>query len=986
MKELMDVLIQCEVHFIRCLKPNVKKSKDYFHGEYVLQQINYLGVLESIKIRKEGFPFRKDFKRFLLDYSSLSINSKLISKVNATNDKDEWRKMTWVLMRNIILNEKDFYQKILYGRNKINLKQDLATQLDKLLLDKNRKKLVAARVMIKQYRIYALKKIWKENLELMRQSFLMISKMYKGHYWRKKFIIKKKRAIIVQSFVRMRVQKRIFTMKKKAMKLLNRTFMKNRKKMLIDKLVLNNIFFKTWKKIDERITKRGFLKRFYKQVQLKNAFLAEKKAKEQLHALKLMNKFLDTKKLMLLMSRMRKEIVIYKRFKKACIRLKSFRIGFMIHAFMLVKMAAAQSTKQIISKIYKEKENINQANNKKQDIQNKNIIKIQGFYRKKMAKSHLNRIILRKTQLKNHGFGENSVLTRIARLIHWKQMKKSFKILTNAFENSLKVDDSQEETKILSINELNTRTFGKLNLQNLKKLVIPQKINKPDDEKKINKTSKLYDRLFLSKNEPEFEGAPLSKDASSTPELPEAELKSLGAKRTSIWDWLKKDEKAENKPDDENEKKKLKKIKTVMKNFKDEKAENKQYTCVNDIVKEGFAGGNRIKEEIFQILHDYLSDTKHPEKYVRLLSIVVNCFKITEKFYYWFLKKLYDIYSKHQNADNSLYSYCSKAVQRSWEKPQKNASPSKEELLNIWHMKQYRIMIKINSSLCFCYFIENYYTVKELLEIVIKNIELEDIGKYLGLYLDFQGKDYFLSTEKVVLDEINRLRVETGGDVIPDIYLKIKLFNIKLLEDYDYLILRYIALLDDYLKGKFECNIEDVYDLASYAFFINKGKYTGEEIMVPSDICPNNHIIPEKLEEMIKIIIKKYREKSDFGVSRKAAMLKFLNILMKFEKIATFECNYGVIKVDKDGKIVSEELYYNATLTVKEKNIVIIREKELKQFIESFSYRKIKLYDEMNEGKQFIFRIVSNYDEIYVIENNRSAEIKGLVEGYVELF
>ena len=112
--------------------------------------------------------------------------------MNATNDKDEWRKMTWVLMRNIILNEKDFYQKILYGRNKINLKQDLATQLDKLLLDKNRKKLVAARVMIKQYRIYALKKIWKENLELMRQSFLMISKMYKGHYWRKKFIIKKK--------------------------------------------------------------------------------------------------------------------------------------------------------------------------------------------------------------------------------------------------------------------------------------------------------------------------------------------------------------------------------------------------------------------------------------------------------------------------------------------------------------------------------------------------------------------------------------------------------------------------------------------------------------------------------------------------------------------------------------------------------------------------------------------------------------------------
>jgi myosin-7 len=62
MKLLMDELLSSDCHFIRCLKPNEQKQRGVVVETFCMQQIKYLGVLESIRVRKEGFPFRKDYK------------------------------------------------------------------------------------------------------------------------------------------------------------------------------------------------------------------------------------------------------------------------------------------------------------------------------------------------------------------------------------------------------------------------------------------------------------------------------------------------------------------------------------------------------------------------------------------------------------------------------------------------------------------------------------------------------------------------------------------------------------------------------------------------------------------------------------------------------------------------------------------------------------------------------------------------------------
>ena len=63
---------KCELHFIRCIKPNDAKIKDFYIHAMTLQQITYMGVLESIKVKQENFPYRKSYEEFYKQYELLS--------------------------------------------------------------------------------------------------------------------------------------------------------------------------------------------------------------------------------------------------------------------------------------------------------------------------------------------------------------------------------------------------------------------------------------------------------------------------------------------------------------------------------------------------------------------------------------------------------------------------------------------------------------------------------------------------------------------------------------------------------------------------------------------------------------------------------------------------------------------------------------------------------------------------------------------------
>ena len=62
-----------EPHFIRCLKPNMVKQPGNFDNPLVTKQLKYTGMLETTRIRKEGYPIRPTFEDFMFRYKLLGF-------------------------------------------------------------------------------------------------------------------------------------------------------------------------------------------------------------------------------------------------------------------------------------------------------------------------------------------------------------------------------------------------------------------------------------------------------------------------------------------------------------------------------------------------------------------------------------------------------------------------------------------------------------------------------------------------------------------------------------------------------------------------------------------------------------------------------------------------------------------------------------------------------------------------------------------------
>jgi len=72
MNELMKLLAMKEPFYVRCIKPNERKSPVTIDTERVIHQISYLGLLENVRVRRAGFAFRQDYTRFLQRYKMLA--------------------------------------------------------------------------------------------------------------------------------------------------------------------------------------------------------------------------------------------------------------------------------------------------------------------------------------------------------------------------------------------------------------------------------------------------------------------------------------------------------------------------------------------------------------------------------------------------------------------------------------------------------------------------------------------------------------------------------------------------------------------------------------------------------------------------------------------------------------------------------------------------------------------------------------------------
>ncbi|TPX34536.1 hypothetical protein SmJEL517_g02892 [Synchytrium microbalum] len=85
--QLMATINSTEVHYIRCIKPNMAKAAFQFEPQMVLAQLRACGVLETIRISCAGYPSRWTFQEFADRYYLLIRSSQWDKKAKVLTER-----------------------------------------------------------------------------------------------------------------------------------------------------------------------------------------------------------------------------------------------------------------------------------------------------------------------------------------------------------------------------------------------------------------------------------------------------------------------------------------------------------------------------------------------------------------------------------------------------------------------------------------------------------------------------------------------------------------------------------------------------------------------------------------------------------------------------------------------------------------------------------------------------------------------------------
>lgn len=181
LQALVDVLQSTTPWYVRCIKPNSEKLPNDYDNNLVLDQLKYLGMLDIIRIRKEGFPIHMNFEDFVGRYHCLSKNRLPPDMMKACRELLEsynLPKTEWQL-----------------GKTKVFMRSHIHEPLE----EARNKKITSKAILIQTvYRKYIAR---KEFLK-MRNAVLRIQHAYIGWKLRIEFLRKRRAAIIIQSHLR----------------------------------------------------------------------------------------------------------------------------------------------------------------------------------------------------------------------------------------------------------------------------------------------------------------------------------------------------------------------------------------------------------------------------------------------------------------------------------------------------------------------------------------------------------------------------------------------------------------------------------------------------------------------------------------------------------------------------------------------------------------------------------------------------------------
>ncbi|XP_064206929.1 unconventional myosin-VIIa-like isoform X2 [Anguilla rostrata] len=167
---LMRTLGACQPFFVRCIKPNEFKKPMLFDRELCVRQLRYSGMMETIRIRRAGYPIRHTFTEFVDRYRVL------VPGVKPAHKQEDLHGTCQCIAEGVLGREGDWQ----IGKTKIFLKDH-----HDMMLEIERDKAITDKVILIQKAVRCFKE--RTRFLKMKKSVILIQKMWRGYYCRKNY-------------------------------------------------------------------------------------------------------------------------------------------------------------------------------------------------------------------------------------------------------------------------------------------------------------------------------------------------------------------------------------------------------------------------------------------------------------------------------------------------------------------------------------------------------------------------------------------------------------------------------------------------------------------------------------------------------------------------------------------------------------------------------------------------------------------------------
>jgi myosin protein heavy chain len=139
LNDFIGSIVESELHFIKCIKPNQKEAPLFFDLEIVKEQLIYNGVIQLINILKQGYNYNLEKEFFLKEFNYVldNINNGLVygkTKVFLTEETYNLLKIKLnnYRVKNIIIIQKNI--RMILNKKYYNLKKQSILNLQKYII------------------------------------------------------------------------------------------------------------------------------------------------------------------------------------------------------------------------------------------------------------------------------------------------------------------------------------------------------------------------------------------------------------------------------------------------------------------------------------------------------------------------------------------------------------------------------------------------------------------------------------------------------------------------------------------------------------------------------------------------------------------------------------------------------------------------------------------------------------------------------------